>query len=350
MLGGVKMANSSGGLHIAAEAYQPQKPIQWLVENLISVGSLLVFAGEAGCGKTYLLMVICACIAAGINFAGTFKTMQVPVLFIDEESGITRLNRRWKVVIDGITASPNIPLFYTSLEGYDLRIKKDLSALEKIIKDYSIGLVVMDALIDLAPGADENQAAEMGPFMQNCRTLAERTGAAICIIHHLNKAGGYRGSTAIKGAVDSLIIVEKKGNTITLKSEKSRDSEPFESSFEAHFEPDKFYLTSTGTATSNYSTELASMPKPSKLILEYLAGISLGQASKSELENLPGSTPRTLRDKIYDLAKQGYIERPGNGKQGAVAFYCLTKTGYKLANYAGWLNNPWTVADLADCQ
>ena len=42
----------------AASFFEPQEPINWIVDGLISAGSVSVFFGEAGCGKTLSLIHI----------------------------------------------------------------------------------------------------------------------------------------------------------------------------------------------------------------------------------------------------------------------------------------------------
>jgi RecA-family ATPase len=74
--------------------------------------------------------------------------------------------------------------------------------------------VIVDALADVMPGRDENAVKDTAPIFLTLRKIAEETQCAIIVIHHSNKTGGYRGSSAIKGAIDLLLSVEKK-NEIT---------------------------------------------------------------------------------------------------------------------------------------
>src|SRR5687767_8856357 len=47
----------------AAQALQPQPPIQWIVENLLAEASLNIFFGEPGCKKTWALIDMAVCVA-----------------------------------------------------------------------------------------------------------------------------------------------------------------------------------------------------------------------------------------------------------------------------------------------
>ena len=75
----------------------------------------------------------------------------------------------------------------------------------------------------LGANVDMNRANEIRPLFRNLSNIAERTGCAIVLIGHLNKASGvqsdYRtlGSVDIAAAVRSILFVEK------VEKEKSQD-------------------------------------------------------------------------------------------------------------------------------
>ena len=91
---------------------------------------------------------------------------------------------------------------------------------------------------------DENSKQDTQPVFNHLRKIAEDTSAAIVIVHHANKTGGYRGSSAIKGAVDTMVQVcsESGKNTINFKSEKTRDDLPSEFGAVATWQNDTFTL------------------------------------------------------------------------------------------------------------
>ncbi len=69
----------------------------------------------------------------------------------------------------------------------------------RAIRDVDAKLVIIDALADVMAGGDENSVKDTQPVFMQLRKIAEETGAAILVIHHVNKMGDYRGSTAIPG-------------------------------------------------------------------------------------------------------------------------------------------------------
>jgi len=213
----------------AAFALEYEKSLDYILEGLISRGSVNVLFGAPGIGKTYSLLSLACCIAVGKQWCG-LQTKQVNCMFIDEESGETRLSLRLKAVLKSISADKGTPLIYISLAGFklDRYLSDDVKKLKELITSYEIGLVVFDAMSDLMDG-DENDKKEVQPVMTNLRWIAEETGAAIALIHHTTKAeSDYRGSSAIKGSCDTMthICASNGGKLLIFEITKARDFEP----------------------------------------------------------------------------------------------------------------------------
>jgi len=334
-------------IHMAAEALQPQPPIDFIVDKVFTRGSLSLIVGAGGDGKTYTMMYTGVQVAQGKPCFGTRPTKQGPVLFVDEESGLSRFNVRLGNIMRGAGADDSLPFFYTSLSLFDFRKKSALNDLKQIITNNGITFCVIDALVDVTPGADENLSKDMAPVLQGLRSICESTRCAIVVIHHMGKNNTYRGSTALRGAVDLMLYVTKKGNRITLSSEKSRDSEPFEFTLEAHFGSDTFDLTETGAAAKTQADDARALGAGERSILVSLA--RNGTSSKSAIEaGADGCSPQTVRNSFYSSRLKPYIERVDAGGPGAAAFYRLTPAGLSLCASQNWIDDPYLSAELAD--
>jgi hypothetical protein len=76
-------------------------------------------------------------------------------------------------------------------------------------------------------GGDENSSKDAGIVVDAITWLQKELNCAACFIHHSNKGGGYRGSTAYRGNVDFVLKVEglhREPRTFTI--DKLRDGEP----------------------------------------------------------------------------------------------------------------------------
>ncbi|MEN6386005.1 MAG: AAA family ATPase [Phycisphaerales bacterium] len=324
---------------MAPDAFLPQQPIKELIEGFLAESQVMVFVGFGGEGKTLFMINAGVCVAGNHLFMGTRKTTQGNVLFVDEESGLSQFNLRLQKVINGIDGDPNIPFFYTSLSLFNLTTRNDLNELEKIIIDLSIKFVIIDAFMDVTPGADRNNSKDVSPVMQGLRDIAERHKCAIVVIHHNNKRGGYTGNTAIKDAADSLITIKKQLNVLTIKSEKFRYGEPFEFSAKLIFELDKIILSNAQKITFGAAQEF---------VIKFLA--ENGNSSMSDIKvHANGCKPDAARLAVMDLCKSLYVKRTDNGGPGTTGFYDLADEGNKVAAERNFFNDPWKIADYAPC-
>lgn len=317
----------------AADALQPQPPIDWIVNGLISAGSVNIFYGEGGSKKTWALLDMAICVANGDDWIG-FKTCRSNVLIIDEESGKRRILRRLGDVIRGHNADEQTPVHVISLAGFDLGDNAWIAELTAKIVVTSSKLIIIDALADVMPGRDENLVKDVQPIFLALRQIAELLQVAIIIIHHANKSkGDYRGSTAIKGALDLLLQVESepKSDLITFKTTKARDTEPLDFAALAQFmtqvQPGMFWLISSAKQPKkkNY-------PPGQNYVLRYL--LKMGNSSIKDIENDADScSSATARRAVYDLAgmKVPLVERTDAGGPGTKAEYGLTLEGQEEA-------------------
>jgi hypothetical protein len=318
-------------------------PISWIVENMVVSDSLSMITGDAGSGKTWASLDMAVSIARGEEWIG-LKTIQGPVLIIDEESGDHRLSTRLKKILEGHNDSDENPteIYYSSMCGADIKSDKDLLEIEKFILEKNIKFCVIDALMDVVLGADENSVMEMMPAFSSLRKLSERVSAAFWVIHHNDKAGkGYRGSSAIKGAVDSMmeIIKTPESDSFKLKSIKIRDGEPITIHAKMMFSDFSFNITKDEEVISK-----SAITKTEKLVLQYL--IDNGNSLKTDIENYGHEnkfSKKTITNSIYNLVKKVYIGRSDIGGSGEKAEYgiiekkkilieALLENGYIIGN------------------
>ena len=309
----------------AFQALQPQPPIEWIVDGLISAGSVNIFYGEPGSKKTWALLDMAVCVARGDDWLN-FKTQVGNALIVDEESGRRRILRRMGEVLRGHNADENTPVYCVSLARFDLGKVNDIGELTYLITSTKARLVIVDALADVMLGKDENAVKDVQPIFSELRRIAEDTQAAIIVIHHSNKNGGYRGSTSIKGALDAMVSVEsqKESDAITFKSEKNRDEKESAFTANSNFMTGMFWLSpSTATASKSFGSG-------QRYVLRYL--LSSGASEITTISgNADSCSPETARRSVYNLADAGYLQRVDGGGSGVKAIYDLTDKGKEAA-------------------
>ena len=309
-------------IHTAAEALQPQEPVEWIVDGLISANTVNLLIGEGGTKKTYCALDMGVCVATGSDWLD-FATFPYPVLFIDEESGPKRLARRLGDVLRGHYADETTPLSYVSLAGLNFRDQAGIDGLHYLIGKTGARLVFVDALADVMLGGDENAVRDVQPVFHGLRTVANATEAAIFVIHHANRtSGGYRGSSAMHGAVDLMLKVESKTESpnIDFSCDKARDIEPVKFAATIHFEPGQVWLS-----PAIVTPGVAKLSKGERYVLRYLE--DHGDSEVCEImAHADTCAPGTARNAIYALTDRGRLERKDSGGPGEKAVYGLVTT------------------------
>ena len=152
--------------------------------------------------------------------------------------------------------------------------------------------------------------------------IAERTDSAIVILHHDAKAGGYRGSSHIKGAVDNMVqITSKKGSPfINFESDKIREGESLIWAARATWADGQFDLQPT-----DISAAPKVLSKSQNFVLNYLK-----EHGASPLPAIMAAAdicaPGTARNAAFNLADLKMIRRTNPGEGRAAAIYELVKS------------------------
>jgi hypothetical protein len=244
-----------------ADAFTPQSPPVHLAEGLITLPSLSIVYGAPGTLKSFLLLDMLICIAAGkkvrgwlcpLDANGGFPRMvkQAPALWVDFDNGPRRMHTRAAAVARAYDLRENIPFHYVSMPTPWLDASKavGLDPLREAIERYQTKVVVIDNLL-LVKGDLEENSADMGLVMAHLRQLTEEYGCAVIPVHHQRKDQGgngrsgdrLRGHSSIEAAIDLALLVEREdgSSAITISSTKTRDIDvsPFAAMFTYEHQP-----------------------------------------------------------------------------------------------------------------
>ncbi len=305
-------------IHWAAEALQPLPPTEWLIKPVFARPSVSILYGSPGSKKTYVCLDAAVCVSLGKSWL-EFETRQATVLIVDEESGYQRLRRRLAEVMHGHSVKKEIPIAFSSMAQFDFRKLPDVESLRGIIRKVDANFIIIDALADVMPGAEENSTKEVLPVLLNLRRLANEMQVAIVVLHHDNRGGGYRGSSSIKGAVDTMFKVqsENAATLITFTGEKLRDVEPFNFAATICFHADAVRLEKAEPVKAKER-----FSRPEEYVLRYLRekGASLLTDIVSQADICSETSARKA---VYALVQKKKIRRQDGGASGTKAIYQL---------------------------
>jgi hypothetical protein len=206
-------------------------PPRWLVPGVLTEGSLAAIYGAPESGKSFLAVDISMAIAGGIDWHGR-QVERGGVLYIAAEGapGLGKRFRAWKL---GRCAQGRRFDLHLMRDDLNLAAEKDggARAFAQAVADElgPLRLIVIDTLNQTAAGADENSAKDMGRYIASMKLLRNATGATVAVVHHSGKdlSKGMRGSTALLGAMDTTVEVERAtdGRSIKVTVKKQKDAE-----------------------------------------------------------------------------------------------------------------------------
>lgn len=306
----------------------------WLIKDIYQIPSLNIFYGESGGGKTWMLLEQAYRVSRGEDWQGIF-THSVPILIIDTESGKRRITNRVRAIEYGgklsfgsesyVVTDRMINLNVGALGKQGQEAEEHKQLLKLYIAKTQARFVLIDAFADIAQGADENAAQGVMPTLNTLREIANDCNCAIVCIHHTNrngssKGGNYRGSSAIKGAVDVMMQMETvptaDGFIAKLETVKQRDGKPitlYARATFAHVVPDINNPHLTANAFSVACATEQDFDTEARAILEVIATDTVGQKEISDRLEDDGIsiTSRTLKRKLTRLVKDGALQRQG---------------------------------------
>ena len=193
----------------------PEK--KYFLDPWITSQSISMVFGGAGTGKTWFAMSVLKCIAMGEDLGPWKSVEKAPVLYLDAEMTGTDVQER--IVQLGLDlAPPNMYHVYndeycTSIGHPKANImsKKWRAHIKKILLDLGVRVWAIDNLSSLTPMGDENTKEDWNPINQWLLDL-RYAGITSILLHHTNKAGDQRGTSArIDNINHSIKLVHPKG-------------------------------------------------------------------------------------------------------------------------------------------
>ena len=297
-------------------------PVEWLWKPYLPFGKLSVLQGNPGEGKTYFAMHLAAACTNGKLLPNMERMEPFNVIYQTAEDGL------------GDTVKPRLIEAGADLDRVlvidDSEVQLTLSdeRIEKAIVENNARLVIID-LIQAYLGADVdmNRANEVRPIFMRLGQVAQRTGCAILLIGHLNKAAGMQslqrglGSIDIAAAVRSVMFIGKLKHDPTMRiltHEKSSLAPPgvslaFSLGDEGGFRWFGEYDITADEMLSGIEPQRETKTQQAKdLICTLLAGgkqVLSEDIDKAALERgIPGRTVRDAKRELGDALKSKIVE------------------------------------------
>ena len=160
--------------------------VEWIVDNLIPKESISLLHSIGGVGKSYLMFGMGQAVADGRPFFG-LNVRRMDVYYIDFENPLPEIADRMKK----IGGSENMRIWHLGHDPAPIRFDADEW---RVYKTFPPGLFIIDSLRS-SHLLEENSSKDASFIMARHKEIRS-LGHTILLIHHENKVGGYRGSTA----------------------------------------------------------------------------------------------------------------------------------------------------------
>jgi RecA-family ATPase len=188
-------------------------PIDWVVDEVLPVGALVLLVGRSKAGKSLLTLDLAASVGLGEPFVDQ-ATMQGPVIYVPAEDALRRVGERLWTRIGAERHAPIhvLPADGTLEQAVRLDDPESFGRLAVTVEKYQPRVLILDPFREFHH-RKENDADEMAALMRPLRQLAHETDTLIVLNHHRNKHAtdstlATRGSSAITGGVDIVIALE----------------------------------------------------------------------------------------------------------------------------------------------
>ena len=191
----------------ALSTYRDMPAPEYVLDGLLEHRALSSVIGDSGVGKSAVVLDMAAHIATGKPWHGR-RTIKCPVVYVAGEgvSGAIKRLHAWQRAHEDYTIGDQI---YIVEEAMLLGSRTENWAyVAEQVRAVGAGLVIFDTLARMATGLDENSATDMGKGVTVFDRLRRTTGAGVLLVHHTARGAAHgRGSSAIRGAVDSEVLV-----------------------------------------------------------------------------------------------------------------------------------------------
>ena len=174
---------------------------EYLIPDLLPCPGTVMIHGAGGDGKSVSAWTLAKHVARGLSFQVRGDLVPVEkgkVLILNGDQSEVQVQQQMR----DLEFEPGDPV--TVVMGWDLNW---YYRFVKLVEKHRPKLVIIDSITGCSRGSafDENKKEFAGPIYwlsnNNGRLFP---GCTILLVHHANKTGGFRGSTAIRDAVDEV--------------------------------------------------------------------------------------------------------------------------------------------------
>jgi hypothetical protein len=197
-----------------------------IIKDVLFRDTIARIYGASGTFKSFMTLDMAGCVGAGIPWHGQPVNQGLVIYLVAEGvKGIRKRVRAWEqhhgVKMTGVKFLPR------PVQAMD----PEWLVLIELCRRLKPSLIIIDTQARVTVGIEENSNTEMGKVVDRMEQLRGASGACVLLVHHTgHDSDRGRGATAVKGALQTELGVERKGkglcdSQVTLKTGKQKDDE-----------------------------------------------------------------------------------------------------------------------------
>lgn len=279
---------------------EPEEQVAYVWELTLPAGGTSICAAKPKVGKSTLARNLAVAVTRGETFFGR-PTAKGRVLYLCLEEKRAEVAAHFR----RMGAKDSEILIHTG------RVPDDaLAALRDAIDEHNPLLVIVDPLARFVRVRDFNDYAQVARGMEPIIDLARDTGCHILCVHHCGKGerdGGdaLLGSTALFGAVDTLLLMKRKDHARTLHTVQRYGEDIPETV--AHLDAE------TGIVTARGELATLQIEQHERAVLEAMGDELL---TEQDIKERLGGNQTLTAKAIRFLYERGKLGRTGAGRKG----------------------------------
>jgi hypothetical protein len=204
--GSAEDAAAPSGLATTCLAGVRARPVKWLVDGVIPLGKLVMFAGDGGHGKTTLTLELAACLTTNRCWLGRSyappPAADVLLISCEDDLADTVVPRLQAVGADlaRVYAVDGVHDARGRVQPFSLAHAQKLA--EELVRRPGVRLVVIDpagAYIGRT-GVDDHKDSDLRSLLGPLAELAARHEVTIILVKHLNKGATARAVHKVSGS------------------------------------------------------------------------------------------------------------------------------------------------------
>lgn len=204
-----------------------------LINGLVCKGDIAMIFGAPSAGKSFVVLDLLTECAIGGKFANRFAVNRPLKVIYATGEGQSSIGKRLRASVNARLGSTHIELAKQNITTFltvpQLGDKESPTTIDRFVRQIKselgqIDLFVLDTFNQASEGFDENFARDVTILLGNFKRACLAMGCVGILVHHTNKQGGYRGSTALHGAFDLMLEVKGDSSGRYLECFKIKDS------------------------------------------------------------------------------------------------------------------------------